>query len=190
MKLIIVRHGETEENKNGILQGHMPGTLSREGIEQGKKLAKRLKDEKFDVIFSSDLKRATDTTKLIAKYHPKIKVEYTKELREGNAGEWTGGPSHGLDWENRPADAESHDQMMSRAKKFLDILCENYADKAVLLVGHAGFNRVLIAQITGSSNPFMDIPDQHNTAVNIFEIFEDKTHKIHCLNCTKHLNEK
>ena len=47
MKLIIVRHGETEENKIGIIQGHLPGTLSVIGIEQAQKIALRLKDEKM-----------------------------------------------------------------------------------------------------------------------------------------------
>ena len=45
MKLILVRHGETEENKLKIFQGHTHGVLSSTGIEQAKKLAFRLKDE-------------------------------------------------------------------------------------------------------------------------------------------------
>jgi len=65
MKLIIVRHGETEENKKGIVMGHLPGKLSQEGINQIKKVALRLKDEKIDFIYSSDLTRASDTGLLI-----------------------------------------------------------------------------------------------------------------------------
>lgn len=165
----------------------MPGTLSHTGIEQGKKLALRLKDEKIDAIFSSDLKRAADTTDLIAKFHPKVEVEHTQNLREGDAGAWTGGPSHGLDWDNPPVDSETEAQMMARTKDFLDYLCENYTNKTVLLVTHAGIARCFVATITGAKDPFKDVGDQHNTAVNIFEIFEDRSHKIHCLNCTKHL---
>ena len=66
MKLIITRHGETEENKAGIIQGHLPGHLSEAGIEQAKKVAFRLKDEKINFIYSSDLDRAADTAKEIA----------------------------------------------------------------------------------------------------------------------------
>lgn len=169
------------------MQGHMPGTLSRAGIKQGEKLANRLKDEKIDAIFSSDLKRAVDTTDLIAKFHPNIKIEFTQKLREGSAGAWTGVPSHGLDWDNRPADSETEAQMMARTKEFLDFLCENYTNKTVLSVTHAGIARCFVATITGAKDPFKDVGDQHNTAVNIFEVFEDDTHKIHCLNCIKHL---
>jgi len=57
MRLILVRHGETEENVAKITQGHMPSKLTKQGIEQAKKLALRLKDEKIDKIFVSDLKR-------------------------------------------------------------------------------------------------------------------------------------
>ena len=67
MKLIIARHGETEENKKGILQGHLPGKLTELGIEQSKKLALRLKNEKIDAIYSSDLARASNTAKEIIK---------------------------------------------------------------------------------------------------------------------------
>ena len=48
MRLILTRHGETEENVADIIQGHLPGKLSEKGIAQVKKVAKRLKDEKID----------------------------------------------------------------------------------------------------------------------------------------------
>jgi broad specificity phosphatase PhoE len=51
---------------------------------QTQKVAKRLKNEKIDFIYSSDLKRASDTAKEIAKYHPHISIKLTQELRERN----------------------------------------------------------------------------------------------------------
>ena len=45
MKLIITRHGETIENTEGIIQGHLHGTLSKLGKEQARKVAERLKKE-------------------------------------------------------------------------------------------------------------------------------------------------
>jgi broad specificity phosphatase PhoE len=90
MKLILTRHGETEENKLGIMQGHMPGKLSGLGIEQAKRLALRLKEERIDFIYSSDLARASDTAKAIAKYHPNTPIEFVEELRERDLGEFQG----------------------------------------------------------------------------------------------------
>ena len=69
MRIILVRHGETEDNKKRIIQGHLPGKLSDKGIEQARKVANRLKNEKVDYIFSSDLDRAKSTAEEIAKFH-------------------------------------------------------------------------------------------------------------------------
>ena len=82
MKIIITRHGETIENQEGIIQGHLPGTLSSKGLEQAEKLAERLKKEKLDYIFSSDLARSADTTKIISRYHKEVPVEFRRELKE------------------------------------------------------------------------------------------------------------
>src|SRR3989338_6937789 len=90
MKLIIVRHGETEENAEGIHQGQRHGKLSNVGIEQTKKLGTRLKDEKFDIVYCSDLQRCKDTAKEIMKFHSSIPVHYTKEIRERRMGEFEG----------------------------------------------------------------------------------------------------
>jgi probable phosphoglycerate mutase len=90
MKIILTRHGETIENRMGIAQGHLPGKLTEKGIGQAKKLALRLKDEKFDAIYSSDLARAADTAKEIIKFHPNVNAHFVKELRERNIGEFEG----------------------------------------------------------------------------------------------------
>jgi len=119
MKLILVRHGETEENKKGILQGHLPGKLTELGRDQAKKLALRLKDEKIDAIFSSDLARASDTTREIAKYHPNVPLFFVEELREKNQGSLTGKSIKEIDW-SKPRDTEKKELMAIRAKKILD----------------------------------------------------------------------
>lgn len=189
MKLILTRHGETVENKKGIKQGQLPGRLSKEGIEQAKKLAKRLKNEKIDAIYCSDLKRAVDTTKEIAKYHKSIPIFFVQELREGGLGSFEGKINPNIDWENRPDDVESRESMRKRAKKILDIAYKKYPKNTVLFVAHGGINKALITIILKKPAKYMGTMDkQHNTSVNIFEIREDKQHKVHLLNCIKHLS--
>src|SRR3989344_166472 len=90
MRIIIVRHGETLENIQDVLMGHMPGTLSELGIEQARKVALRLKDERIEYIFSSDLKRSLDTANHIKEYHPYAVFEITNKLREVDMGAWQG----------------------------------------------------------------------------------------------------
>jgi 2,3-bisphosphoglycerate-dependent phosphoglycerate mutase len=126
MRLIITRHGETEENKAGIMQGHLQGKLSEKGINQAKKVALRLKDEKIDFVFSSDLARASDTTKEIAKYHFHTPIEFVKDLRERNLGEFQGKKKSDFGWDAKdykatyiqPKEGENKEQLYNRAKKF------------------------------------------------------------------------
>ena len=64
--LVLVRHGETEANKAGILQGHCDFPLTTLGIEQAKRVGEALTGISFTKVFSSDLKRAFDTACLIS----------------------------------------------------------------------------------------------------------------------------
>lgn len=62
--LYLVRHGQTEENIARIFQGHLPGTLTAEGIAQAKALHETLLDVPLDAIVSSDLRRCVDTARI------------------------------------------------------------------------------------------------------------------------------
>lgn len=186
MKLILTRHGETIENKKRIVQGHIPGTLSKEGISQAEKLALRLKNEKIDVIYSSPLKRAKDTALKIRRYHKKTRIYYAEELKERNLGSITGKKGDELDWKNLPKDVETRESMGKRAKIFLDNVYKKFPEKTVVFVGHNGINKALIRVIL--NKPKKEIDSQLNTSVSVFEIKEDKKHKVHLLNCVKHLD--
>ena len=190
MKLIITRHGETIENINKIHQGHTHGTLSEKGIEQAKKLALRLKDEKIDFIYSSDLKRASDTAKEIIKYHPNLKLQLDERLRERYTGSMSGKPwPKDWDWTKLPEDFESDKEICIRAKKFLDELYAKHKDKNVLLVCHGGIKMALLTVIHDKpAEEFGEFEGIKNTAVSILEIEENKDLKIHCINCLKHLD--
>lgn len=195
MKLIIVRHGETEENKKRILQGHLPGKLSSLGIEQAKKLGLRLKDESINIIFSSDLDRAADTAKEIAKFHEWTPFFLVEELREKNFGEYSGKSwdqfenfDELINNDSGSNGVETRKNVESRVRKLLDSVIAKYSNSNILFVGHNGVNKVLIRMLLKEANlNYENLKDQHNTAVNIFQIKEDKTHKIHVFNCNKHL---
>ncbi|MDP2749675.1 MAG: histidine phosphatase family protein [Nanoarchaeota archaeon] len=198
MRLIITRHGETKENKLGIIQGHLPGKLSDEGTNQAKKVALRLKNEKIDYIFSSDLARASDTAKEIAKFHPNAPIKFVKDLRERNLGEFEGKKKSDFGWDAKdfkatlltPKKGETIEQLYARAELFFSKIMPKHHKDTVLLVGHNGINKALIAVITGKKHEdIRSIENQHNTSVNIFEIDEDKSHKIHAFNCIKHLSD-
>ena len=85
----LVRHGETDWNKEGILQGQTDTLLNDLGVVQAKEAAELLKNVTFDLAFSSDLLRAKHTAEIIASEH-NLTVETTKLLRERNFGSLTG----------------------------------------------------------------------------------------------------
>ncbi|MFH1053086.1 MAG: histidine phosphatase family protein [Candidatus Woesearchaeota archaeon] len=197
MRLILTRHGETEENIKGIMQGHLHGTLSKKGIEQAKKLALRLKDEKIDCIYSSDLGRSFNTTKEIIKFHPNVPVDYVKELRERNLGEFTGMEKSKLGWDKNkslvfadPKKGETRKQLYDRAEKFLFKVLKKHKNDTVLFVGHNGINKAIILVIRGMDpEEIRSIENFQNTSITILNIDEEKNHKIHIFNCGKHLNK-
>ena len=88
-RIIIIRHGETDYNKNKIFQGWDDVPLNKQGLMQAKKVANRLKEEAIDAFYSSDLSRALDTAKEIGK---RISLQPTKDkrIRERNLGFFQG----------------------------------------------------------------------------------------------------
>jgi broad specificity phosphatase PhoE len=198
MKLIIVRHGETIENKKGIIMGHLPGKLSETGIEQAKKLGLRLKDEKIDYIYSSDLARAKDTAEEIIKFHPNIPIKFVQELREKNLGELQGKSKKelgmtGEKWSlvsANPKNGENIEELFQRARNFVDNILNTHPKKNILFVCHNGIKKALVCVIVGKeAKDIPSIENFKNTSVSIFEIDGDKKHKIHLLNCANHLEK-
>jgi broad specificity phosphatase PhoE len=179
MKIIAVRHGETKENKARVLMGHMHGTLSKAGYAQIAKLAHSLKGEKIDAIFSSDLDRAAETARGIARYH-KAPISYVKALREQNYGIFQGQSLEALITaekssnlkitEFRPSNGESLMDVRNRVERFVKRLNKKYGDKTILLSTHSGVIRCLISI-------YLDMPmekvlqmDPKNTEIVVMEI--------------------
>jgi broad specificity phosphatase PhoE len=192
-----VRHGETDCNKRNIIQGHSDAKLNKTGILQAKQLGKRLKDEKIDIVFCSDLSRAKQTAKEILKYHKNVPIKYNKLLRErafgvfenthvdeyGKHRETAGKPRHLY----RPLGGENFYDMRKRVGRFLKSIYPKYRNKTVLVVTHGGVNRIFITIFMKKPLKAVYDVDQHNTCVNIVEISHKRKFKIHTINCTKHL---
>ncbi|MFO7992331.1 MAG: histidine phosphatase family protein [Thermoplasmata archaeon] len=188
MKLIIARHGQTQENIEGILQGHLPGTLSKKGIRQANKLAERLKKENIDHIYSSDLARAADTAQIIAEFHPKVPLKFTEKLRERDAGELQGMNLKGRDWLIKdPVGGETVQQLYDRANDFLNKIKENHPNQTILLVCHGGIGKALYAAIKNQGTPHIKAThDLKNASITIIKIEDD--YEIISFNDVEHLS--
>jgi len=82
VRIYIVRHGETEENRQRIVQGQLDTSLNAEGERQSDLLAKALKDVLFDACYSSDLRRAVETAKRVLVHHSGVELQTQSGVRE------------------------------------------------------------------------------------------------------------
>jgi len=98
MKLFLIRHGETQENVDGIVQGWLNTKLNKTGINQAKAAA-CIFNEKIDAVYSSDLLRCRETAEEFRKKYPDIPYFEDKRLRERNFGDAQGTHKDLHDWE-------------------------------------------------------------------------------------------
>lgn len=156
VELTLVRHGETDMNKMGIVQGSNTDLeLNKTGKAQAKKVGEKLKKLPFDVLISSDLKRARQTAEIIGK-ELGLKVSgHFEVFRERHLGDWSGKPFDELQemlklpkdvrgtalLKTTPLGGESFEEFIARATKAYDWLLKEYSGKKVLVVAHAGFLR-------------------------------------------------
>ena len=194
MRVIILRHGETLANATNIIEGHKPGKLSKKGIEQAKKVALRLKNERIDLILCSDLTRALETAKQIRSHHLQTTFLITKKLRETYFGRWEGKSREYAGFKDGykpplPADAETREESYNRAKKFLEETSQKFLNKTVLIVTHNAFYKSIVAVITGKTHEEIgNMETYHNTGLSIFTLSDNKSWYNILHNCRKHLD--
>ena len=158
-KLILVRHGETDWNRDGRWQGQSDTPLNDLGRSQARDVAEEL--DGVDVVYSSDLARARETADIVAR-RLGLEVRLDPRLGERGFGGWEGlttgeiqsgfAEEHGR-WQTGEGfgadDAEPFDSFGARVGAFLDEVLHRHPDETVLVVGHGGSIRVIHALATG-----------------------------------------
>lgn len=163
--LLLTRHGETLENKQHILQGQLPGTLSPLGKQQAEDLANRLEGEILDAIVCSDLARSYDTAMAVAARR-NIEPQSTPLLREMDWGVYTGETLADVDWWHLPASVESVEKLYHRAGELIIWLKGNFEGKKILVVGHGAFNRAILTYLQGGTpHDMINLPIMENTEI-------------------------
>jgi probable phosphoglycerate mutase len=165
--LYLVRHGETVDNANNIMQGQTQGQLNDTGMEQARQLCQQLVNVHIDAVVSSDLKRAVDTAVIIAASHS-LQVVTTPLLRERDWGSFTGRYIPSLKGEVWPDDIESLDDLMARSRRFLEHIKKEYPAKTVLAVGHGIVNKAIQAVYYGKQ--MKEVERMTNCEVRILEL--------------------
>lgn len=162
-RIIFIRPGETEWNREDRWQGWVAAPINKHGRKQALALASFLRNIGVGAIYSSDLRRAQDTTAVIAERLGQTPV-YDARLRERKIGEWQGMtleevaawyPEEYAKWQADPENykipgGESVAEVKARMKAaFDDIVAQDKAE-TVGVVSHTVTIRVLLAEIIPS----------------------------------------
>jgi len=180
MIIAMVRHGQTDFNANGIVQGRINIPLNSKGKKQSSELADILikKGEHFDVIISSPLSRALETSYIIAKkmdYHKPIRVNHQFVERDffHLDGLPVGDAMPLVRQKDYQYEGYENDRLLiNRVVNATFKLAKTTSENKVLLVSHSHVIKALRVYIDPSKYAFTDFVD--NTHIIYFEV-KDRT---------------
>lgn len=189
-KIGLIRHDVTEWNDLGKAQGITDVPLNDEGISQAIKLGHRLsEDEKWDMIFTSDLSRAFETAKIIgSRINLPIK-SLDKRIREINCGKIEGTTEEeriqiwGENWRDLDLGMETFWDAANRGIQFVEEINRVYRGKRVLVVSHGALIGLTLQHLLPDkfSTTYID-----NTSITILQNIEGNW-TCNLYNCTVHL---
>ncbi|OUR80340.1 hypothetical protein A9Q83_01165 [Alphaproteobacteria bacterium 46_93_T64] len=162
-EFLFLRHGQTDWNLDGLLQGRSDRPLNASGLAQAHAAATQLASEGVDLIVTSPLKRAYQTAQVVSE-KLRIPVQTDLNLIERNFGSLEGRlvsdivpeGSTGLDIASStslPDDAEEWDQVCSRVLKTTNQWLSEFPAQKILIVSHYGVMSALCDQLFGAPKP-------------------------------------
>jgi broad specificity phosphatase PhoE len=152
--LLLVRHGETDWNADGRLQGQTDRPLSDFGRRQARQLAAELTEEDLEAIYSSDLSRARETAQIVAE-RLGLPVLLDPDLREKDWGTWEGLTA--VERDRVEFVGESTEEHQERILRALRRIAERHTgDGRVLVVTHGGSMRRVQTAALGWALPVVE----------------------------------
>ena len=162
IRLYIVRHGETEWNRERRFQGWKDSPLTEKGRQQVKSLAERLKDHEIDYLYSSPSGRTMETADIIADAND-LEIIEEPGFKEINLGELEGKRSEWIksnypdviydfwnDPENyEPISGEDFYDLRERVIGTLNNILEKHPDDKILIVSHAATSKTILSDFDG-----------------------------------------
>jgi broad specificity phosphatase PhoE len=202
-RVLLIRHGQSEGNAEGRFGGHTATPLSSRGRRQAIATARALANEKLTAIYSSDLPRAIETARPLAKI-AHLQIQLTEAFRERSVGVMEGltfeeaAEAHPeqyaallrQDFEHVLSGGESYRQLLDRARRKLDEAIEVNKGGRIAVFSHTGTICILSLHLMGA----LDAPDlkpvwiaTSNCGVSRFELRDDGFVRVASLNDTSHL---
>ena len=184
-RLLLVRHGEITTSREWRYVGHLDVDLTETGVKQMKRIGERLKNERVDVLLSSDLQRTRKGAEIIGTMIG-LKPQPNAAFREINLGEWEGltrdeiVAQFPVDFEERSQNlpyfrirnGESFADLQARVIRQIETVLEEYKGKNIALIAHGGVNRVIITHVLGMALSNLTRIDQAYGCLNIIDYFD------------------
>lgn len=188
-RMLLVRHGETEWNRQKRFQGQIDIPLNENGKRQGGQAAEFLSAVKIDAAVSSSLSRPRETAELILQHHPHVTLDTTDGLKEIGHGEWEGLYEHEIEsgypgmlkqWQEQPETiqmpgdgGESLEQVWARAIATWSDIVAQYSQSespvTVLVSAHDAINKALLCHVAGLGPESFWQFKQGNGAVSVID---------------------
>lgn len=186
-RLLLVRHGETNWNRDGRFQGQIDIPLNDTGHGQAAQAGEFLKVVHLDAAVTSSMKRPKETADGILKHHPDVTLTTTEDLWEISHGEWegmleteieSGYPGMLAEWQKTPQGVqmpggENLEDVWARAKKGWGTIVEAYSDaktpQTVMVVAHDAINKAILCQVFGLGPEKFWQFKQGNGAVSVID---------------------
>ncbi|MFT7463737.1 MAG: broad specificity phosphatase PhoE [Pseudohongiellaceae bacterium] len=198
-QLLLVRHGQTAWNRQGLVQGHTDEPLDDVGREQALRLGKRLAKAELDVLYSSDLSRASETAACVG-VATGLSPRLSPAWREMCLGTAEGRPRQQAYGEHKDMasaaacatgplapGAETWEQVQGRVLPALDKLLRAHPGERVALVGHGGSLKVVLAHLLGLDRAMVPrLSVGGNTGLSVVEFYQGEPRLV-LLNDTGHL---
>lgn len=198
-RIILVRHGQTEWNREERFRGRVDIDLDETGVRQAQAAAEKIARWDVAAIYSSPLKRAMATAQIIAS-RLGLPVEPLDGINDMDFGIWQGLSIEEARrryrelfdlWRYSPQrleipDGETLEDVQRRAVATIDDLVARHQNETVALVSHRVVCKVLLCHLLGLDNSHFWQIAQDTTAINLFELWEGWS-SLRLLNDTCHL---
>ena len=187
-RLGLIRHGTTDWNAENRLQGHASISLNETGRLQAHAIAERLRGQPWDVLYTSDLPRATETAEIIARATG-LSVLTDPRLREMDCGEVEGTTASerlakwGEHWKALPLGMETRTSIERRGSAFIASVLAVHAGSRILVVSHGVLLRLTLQHLI----PHADSSERLRNGSLTQLAYQDDRWECTLYNCVDHL---
>lgn len=179
LEIFLIRHGETDWNRSGRVQGSSDIELNQLGHIQAAKMANHLSLQKFDAIYCSSSRRAIETAQPLTLIQ-NLEAVVTSDIVEIGYGDWEGHTSAEIherwpeawsafkqdSYKNRPPNGETIEQVRARLERFYNQIQKNHSGGKIAVVSHGGAIRYFIGLLICESTVAATRIDLSNCAVS------------------------